>query len=101
MSDTRRRSIPQLVRQQVLMEAGYKCGNPACRNILTLELHHILWVKDDGGDEPSNLLALCGYCHDQHTHGHIPHAAIRHWKGMLLALNHAFDLASMDLLLYL
>jgi hypothetical protein len=59
------------------------------------------WVKDDGNNDPSNLLPLCGYCHDQHTHGHIPEEAIRHWKGMLLALNHAFDRGSMDLLLFL
>jgi hypothetical protein len=83
------------------MEAGYKCANPTCRNILTLELHHMRWVKDDGDNDASNLVALCGHCHDLHTHGHIPEDAIRHWKGMLLALNNAFDRGSADLLLFL
>lgn len=97
----KRKTILPTIRQAVLMEAGYKCGNPVCRNILTLQIHHILWVKDNGGNSPENLLALCGHCHDQHTNGFIPNEAIRHWKGMLLALNHAFDRGSMELLLLL
>jgi len=97
---TRRAPTPT-VRDEVLREAGYQCGNPACHNILTLDLHHMEWVKDGGGREATNLLALCGYCHDQHTAGHIPDSAIRHWKGILHALNHAFSKESMDLLLFL
>jgi len=83
------------------MEAGYKCGNPACRHILTLELHHIVWVRDGGGNDLSNLLVLCPNCHSLHTAGHIPETAIRHWKGMLVALNHAFGFRSIDFLLFL
>jgi hypothetical protein len=64
-------------------------------------LHHVVWVKDGGGAKAINLIALCGHCHDQHTQGHIPASAIRHWKGLLHALNHAFNKESMDLLLYL
>lgn len=97
----KRRDPAPSVRDEVLREAGYKCANPICRNILTLQLHHILWVKDDGDSTATNLLALCGHCHDLHTHGHIPPTAISHWKGLLHALNHAFSKESMDLLLYL
>jgi len=89
------------IRQAVLMEACYKCANPRCRNIITFNIHHIWPVADDGPDELFNLIALCGYCHDMHHDGHFPEAAIRHWKGMLVALNHAFDPAGMDLLLFL
>ena len=96
-----RRDPPDSTRQRVLAEAGYFCANPRCRHILTLQLHHIVWVKDDGGNEPSNLLALCPNCHSLHTQGHIKPDAILLWKGLLLALNHAFDRDSMDLLLYL
>ncbi len=77
------------------------CGNPRCRHILTIELHHMVWVKDDGGNDPTNLLALCPNCHSLHTYGHIPPSAIRHWKGILHALNHAFSRESMELLLFL
>jgi hypothetical protein len=97
----RRKDIPATVRQQVLMEAGFKCGNPACRNVITLDIHHIVHVSEDGGNEPLNLLALCPYHHAMYHAGHIPIEAIRHWKGMLLALNSAFDVRGMDLLLFL
>jgi hypothetical protein len=45
------------------LRPGYKCANPTCRNVFTLELHHIVWVKDGGGNEPDNLLVLCPNCH--------------------------------------
>jgi len=96
-----RRKVPPALAQAALMEAGYKCGNPACRHILTLELHHIVWVGDGGGNDLSNLLVLCPNCHSLHTAGHIPEKAIRHWKGMLVALNHAFGFRSIDFLLFL
>lgn len=100
-SRQKRARIPPSVRDEVLRESGYMCGNPRCRHILTLELHHIVWVKDNGGNEPTNLIALCPNCHAMHTRKHIPQSAIRHWKGILHALNHAFNKESMDLLLYL
>lgn len=96
-----RPSVPSSVRDEILREAGYKCANPTCRNILTLQLHHIVWVKDRGPSTALNLLPLCGHCHDMHTQGHIPASAIKYWKGMLHALNYAFSKESMDLLLFL
>lgn len=96
-----RKKIPFASQHRLLMEAGYKCGNPACRNVITLELHHIEYVSEGGRDEDSNLLVLCPYCHTMHHAGHIPVEAIRFWKGLLLALNQAFDREGMDLLLFL
>lgn len=96
-----RKNLPVHLRQAVLMEACYKCGRPVCHNIITLDIHHIWAVADEGPDELFNLIALCGYCHDMHHKGMFTDAAIRHWKGMLVALNHAFDPAGMDLLLCL
>ena len=63
----KRRHILVTKRQLVLLEAGYKCANPSCRHILTLELHHIVWVKDGGGNDLENLLALCPNCYSLHT----------------------------------
>ena len=96
-----RKKLPAAVRHQLLMEAGYKCGNPACRNVITLELHHIEYVGKGGGDDPSNLLVLCPYCHSMHHASQIPIEAIRLWKGLLVALNQAFDRQAIDLLLFL
>jgi hypothetical protein len=97
----KRARVSPATKSEVLMEAGYKCGNPTCRHVLTLEVHHIVWVKDGGGNSASNLIALCPNCHSLHTTGKIPAEAIRHWKGMLVALNQAFGVRTMDLLLFL
>lgn len=97
----KRRRIPEAVRRHVLMEAGYRCGVPTCRNILAIDLHHIVPVSEDGGNEPDNLLPLCGLCHDLHHRGEIPPDAIRIWKGILVALNRAFDHETIDNLLFL
>jgi len=83
------------------MEAGYRCAVPTCRNILALDLHHIVQVSEEGGNEPANLIALCGVCHDLYNRGEITKDAIRSWKGMLVALNYAFDRESIDNLLFL
>jgi hypothetical protein len=96
----RSRQLSSSTRQLVLLEAGYMCANPCCRHILTLEIHHIIWVRDDGGNEASNLLALCPNCHSLHTAGHIPAEAIKVWKGVLLSLN-SYNRAIVDILLYL
>lgn len=96
-----RKTIPPQTRLAVLLEAAYRCGNPRCNHILTLDIHHIVWVKDGGGNDASNLIALCPNCHSLHTGRYIPIEAIRHWKGMLVALNRAFDRSSTDLLLFL
>jgi hypothetical protein len=76
------------------------CANPRCRHVLTLELHHIDWVRDGGGNEPSNLIALCPNCHALHTAGHWPKEAIHVWKAMLLSLNNS-NRNNVDMLLHL
>jgi hypothetical protein len=100
----KRKQIPPSIKDAILMEAGYKCGNPRCSIILAaniLEDHHIQYVSESGRNELSNLLALCPNCHALHHSGTITHQAIRHWKGMLVALNHALGHRSMELLVYL
>jgi hypothetical protein len=96
-----RKSLPVDARAIVLHECGYKCANPTCRMVLTLEIHHLEQVSEDGSNEPSNLLALCPNCHALHHSGRIPHASLRTWKHLILALNHAFDTRLVDLLLAL
>jgi hypothetical protein len=84
-----------------LTEAGYRCAVPTCRTILILDVHHIVEVSEGGGNETSNLIALCPTCHALYTRGKIPREAIRVYKGILADLNNAFDQVSVDLLLYL
>ena len=104
MIKKRRKALSMTLKRDLLIEAGYKCANPTCRMILSvsiLEDHHIIEVSEGGGDTFANLVALCPYCHSLYHKGEISPEAIRHWKGMLIALNNAFDRESMDLLLYL
>jgi HNH endonuclease len=96
-----RRKIPVDVRQQVLHEAGYKCANPICGTVLTLDIHHMEYVSEGGSNEASNLLPLCPNCHTLHHLGEIPSESIRAWKMLLLSLNEAFDRRQVELLLML
>jgi 5-methylcytosine-specific restriction endonuclease McrA len=88
---TARTKIPSDIRQLVLHEAGYHCANPNCRTVLTLDIHHIEYVSQEGSNEPSNLLPLCPNCHALHHSGVISLNSVRTWKMLLLALNEAFD----------
>ena len=93
-----RRALALDVRRLVLHESGYKCGNPACRSILTLDIHHVVRVSEGGPDSADNLLALCPNCHALHHRGEIPIDSIRAWKMLLLTINEAFDRKTLDLL---
>ncbi len=53
-----RKKLPAATKAAVLIEAGFRCAVPTCRQILAIDLHHIWEVKDDGGDDPLNLIAL-------------------------------------------
>ena len=96
-----RKKLSVDVRSLVLHECGYKCANPSCRMVLTLEIHHLEQVADGGSDEPTNLLPLCPNCHTLHHSGIIPLSSLKAWKHLLLALNQAFDSRLIDLLLLL
>ena len=85
----------------VLIEAGYRCAVPTCRNILALDMHHIWEVSAGGGDDPTNLIALCPTCHALYHRGTISSDAIFAYKAMLVAIGRAFDLEAIDRLLFL
>lgn len=97
----RRKALKPATRIHILHECGYKCSNPACRMVLTLDVHHIEYVSEGGGDSEENLLALCPNCHALHHIGHIPRESLRAWKFLLLALNEGFDRRAVDTLLAL
>ena len=97
----KRQALPTSHRTLALHESGYKCANPACRMVVTLDVHHIEHLADGGGSDPHNLLVLCPNCHSLHHRGHIPAESLRAWKVLLLALNEGFDRRSVDTLLAL
>lgn len=96
-----RDKLPLKTRVLVLTESGYRCAVPTCRTILALDLHHLWEVAGGGGDDPSNLIALCPTCHRLYHQGFIPPAAIYAYKSTLVAIGRAFDYDAVDRLLFL
>lgn len=96
-----RKSIPRANAIKVLTEAGYRCAVPTCRTILAIDLHHIIEVAKGGGNEPDNLIALCPNCHALYHRGVIHSDSVHAWKMMLTSLTRAFDLSTVDDLIFL
>lgn len=88
-------------RVMVLTESGYRCAVPTCRNILAMDMHHIWEVAAGGGDDPSNLIALCPTCHALYHRGTIKQESVYVYKAMLVAITRAFDVEAIDQLLFL
>lgn len=101
MAKAKRRKIPLDVVVKVLTESGYRCGVPTCRGILAIDLHHMAEVKVGGSDTPGNLLPLCPTCHALYHRGTIKQDSIYAWKTILVALSQAFDVMTVDNLLFL
>ena len=96
-----RKKLPRRVVTDVLTEAGYRCAVPTCRGILAIDMHHIWEVSAGGGNELSNLIALCPTCHALYHRGTINEESIYAYKAMLVSLSNAFDLEAIDNLLFL
>jgi hypothetical protein len=70
------------VEHQVREECGQACANPACREWSTAshEIHHI--DGDRSCSLKTNLILLCGTCHNKEKAGVISEADVRLWKRM-------------------
>jgi hypothetical protein len=64
-------------------------------------MHHIWEVSQGGSDDLSNLIALCPTCHALYHRGTIQQQSIYVYKAMLTAITSAFDVESVDRLLFL
>jgi hypothetical protein len=58
-------------------------------------------VSEGGKDKVENLLALCPTCHALYHRGTIKRESIFAWKSFLVSLTRAFDVATLDQLLFL
>lgn len=50
-------------KRRLVAEAGGKCANPGCPNVL-VELHHIREWHVHKAHDPADMIALCPACHD-------------------------------------
>jgi hypothetical protein len=81
-----RPAIPAKLKREVLMETGYACAIPACRQSTT-EIAHIVPWSEVHRHEFDNLIPLCPNHHTQYDKGQIPRTAILGYKANLAVLN--------------
>src|SRR5579863_56127 len=96
-----RTAVPRELGVAVLAEAGYRCAAPTCRTILAIDLHHMVEISERDGFVVDNLLALCPTCHALFRRGVVDRESLHTWKNVLASLSHAFDIATVDHLLFL
>jgi hypothetical protein len=77
-----RKKPTKSVEHQVREECGQACANPMCREWSTAshEIHHI--DGDRANSVRTNLILLCGTCHNKQTAGVISEADVKMWKRM-------------------
>jgi hypothetical protein len=79
-------TITPRVRRQVLARDHHACAVPGCRSARNLDVHHIQFRSDGGGNELSNLLTICSGHHallhmgKLIIRGEAPHALEFSWR---------------------
>lgn len=70
-------------KSRLIAEAGDKCANPGCPNVL-VELHHIREWHVYRTHDPDHMIALCPACHDAVDRGdlRITDEIAYEWKGI-------------------
>lgn len=89
------------LRDRVLHEAGFRCGNPACRVPLTLDAHHLAPACAGAATAAEDLLCLCAGCHAMLAGGAFTRDTLRVWKQVSHSLVEAFGRDAPDTLLLL
>lgn len=84
-----RPAIPEPMRRDVLIESGYRCAMPTCRDT-TVDICHIDPWAQVRTHEFANLIALCANDHRRFDAGDIPKIAIRQIKANLSLLGHRY-----------
>jgi 5-methylcytosine-specific restriction endonuclease McrA len=58
-----RQDTPPAIRREVCWRDRGRCVVPGCRNATYLDVHHLDPRSEGGGNEPDNLVVLCGAHH--------------------------------------
>lgn len=61
----RRQKRSRVVDRQALKDAVKEQCEVCDRVDLPLQIHHIVYKSQGGGDIPSNLICICSRCHDR------------------------------------
>jgi 5-methylcytosine-specific restriction endonuclease McrA len=72
-----REPLPPDLREHILQRAHYRCENPACKEHVKPEIHHI--DGNNSNNSPRNLIALCPNCHVRAGDGVYSYSQLRNW----------------------
>lgn len=86
---TDRPAIPAQMRRDVLIESGYRCAMPHCRET-QIDINHIVPYVEVQEHTFDNLVALCPNCHRRYTNGEIDRKAMFQIKANLSILSHRY-----------
>ena len=59
-------AVTPRVRRQVLARDRHRCTIPGCRSGRNLDIHHVVYRSNGGGNHLSNLLTVCCLCRARH-----------------------------------
>lgn len=80
---TNRPAVPSATKRLLIEQAGNKCANPGCPNVL-IEIHHIHEWHVYQTHDADHMIAICPACHDCVDRGdlRIPDETLYKWKGI-------------------
>ena len=58
-----RPNVPAELKRRILCEAGHRCAIHKCREIIEVDIHHIVPWSQCKEHRYENLIALCPNCH--------------------------------------
>ena len=78
--------IPRPLERMILMEAGYRCAIPTCKQT-PVEICHIVPYSKVLKHEFDNLIALCPNCHTRYDRHQIDLTSMQQYKSNLSVIN--------------
>ena len=90
-----RRHIPENLRRELMIEAGFSCCIPSCKHETGLDLHHI--DGDRSNCNSDNLIVLCAVHHRLATEGKIDPPTCRIIKKTLKQIKNSYQGSAQDL----
>ena len=81
-----RQPISRPLEREVLMEAGYRCAIPTCKQT-PVEICHIIPYSKVRKHEFDNLIALCPNCHTRYDRKQIDLTSMQQYKANLSVIN--------------
>lgn len=80
--------VPAALERRLKEEAGYRCAIPTCRNMVGIEMAHIVPRSIVKEDKFENMILLCATCHVAYDREkRIPRKSMEFFKANLAVVN--------------